>query len=208
MDGEFCIDYIINNNIIGCIVECGVQEGKMEKIWINKLKQYNEVRDIYMFDTFSGLTEPGLNDYACESGPQQYKNKNELHNEWSRHKVNNELNNWCYCPLEKVKENLESTGYPSEKLHYIKGDVCVTLLNDQNIPKNIAILRLDTDWYESSKIELIKLYPNVVKGGVIIFDDYYFWNGQRQATDEYFNEINKKYDFVKINSQTSAIIKL
>jgi len=102
---------------------------------------------------------------------------------------------------------LNKTNYPSKYLHYIVGDVCETLNNDVNIPKNIAVLRLDTDWYYSSKIELEKLFPNVVKGGVVIFDDYYFWDGQRKATDEYFKELNEDYEFIKVDSQTAAIIK-
>jgi len=70
-------------------------------------------------------------------------------------------------------------------------------------------LRLDTDWYESSKYELEQMYDNVVSGGVIIFDDYYHWNGQRKATDDFFASKNLKYDFVNIgNNKTSAIIKI
>ena len=61
-----------------------------------------------------------------------------------------------------------------------------TLQNNENIPDKIAILRLDTDWYESSKFELETLYNNVVSGGVIIFDDYYHWDGQRRAVDDFF----------------------
>ena len=69
-------------------------------------------------------------------------------------------------------------------------------------------MRLDTDWYESSKVELEQLYNNVVPGGLIIFDDYYYWDGQRRAVDEYFDSINIKYDFIKIdNDKTGAIIK-
>ena len=69
---------------------------------------------------------------------------------------------WCYCPLEQVKNRLNNTGYPTDKLHYIVGDVMDTLTLNINIPKEIAVLCLDTDWYESSKYELYKLYDNVV----------------------------------------------
>ena len=108
----------------------------------------------------------------------------------------------------RSKNRLNSTGYPQDKLHYIVGDVLETLADKNNIPEKIAILRLDTDWYESSKIELEKLYDQVVKGGVIIFDDYYHWDGQRRATDDFFVKLNINYDFVNIgNGKTSAIIK-
>jgi hypothetical protein len=103
---------------------------------------------------------------------------------------------------------LRSTGYPENKLHYIVGDVMETLQDKKNIPDKIAILRLDTDWYESSKYELEQLYDNVVSGGVIIFDDYYHWDGQRRATDDFFVSRNISYNFVDIgNDKTAAIIK-
>ena len=83
-----------------------------------------------------------------------------------------------------------------------------TLKEKSNIPDKIAILRLDTDWYESSKYELEQMYDNVVKGGVIIFDDYYHWDGQRRATDDYFVKIGVQYNYVNIgNGKTAAIIK-
>ena len=83
------------------------------------------------------------------------------------------------------------------------------MLKDKTtIPEKIAILRLYTDWYESSKYELEQMYDNVVTGGLIIFDDYYHWDGQRRATDEFFLTRNIKYDFVNIgNHKTAAIIK-
>ena len=208
MDGKEAIEYIIKNNIEGCLVECGVEYGKMELIWINELQKNNTTRDIFMYDTFGGLTKPGPNDLPCETGPIHiYKDSNSVLKEWENKKINDNVNGWCYCSLDNIRNNLNITNYPSKFLHYIVGDVCETLENDINIPNKIAILRLDTDWYESSKIELEKLFPNVVKGGIIIFDDYYFWDGQRKATDEYFSKINEDYEFIKVNNQTAAIFK-
>ena len=74
-------------------------------------------------------------------------------------------------------------------------------------PDEIAILRLDTDWYESSKFELEKMYDKVVDGGLVIFDDYYHWDGQRRATDEFFESRGIVCDFIKKNNQTATIIK-
>ncbi len=110
--------------------------------------------------------------------------------------------------MAEVQNRLNSTGYPQEKLHYIVGDVMETLRDKTAIPEKIAVLRLDTDWYESSKYELEQMYDNVVTGGVIIFDDYYHWEGQRKATNEFFSSRNINYDFVNLgNGKTSAIIK-
>ena len=208
MDGADAIKYILNNNIDGAIIECGVGCGNFEYIWINELMKQNVVRDIYLYDTFAGLTEPSKYDYTCKNASIYKMNKDEVYNSWKNHKINDKINGWCYTPLEEVKNRLRTTGYPEDKLYYIVGDVMETLKNKSTIPEKIAILRLDTDWYESSKYELEQMYDNVVKGGVIIFDDYYHWDGQRRATDDYFQSINIKYDFVNLgNRQTAAIIK-
>jgi len=209
MDGADSITYILKNNIEGDIVECGVESGLFEHIWINELLKNNVVRDIYLYDTFGGLVEPSDNDYTCKDAQLYQMNKDEVYNTWKSKIINENTNGWCYVPLEYVKNRLNSTGYPQDKLHYIVGDVMETLKDKANIPEKIAILRLDTDWYESSKYELEQMYDNVVSGGVIIFDDYYHWNGQRKATDDFFASKNLKYDFVNIgNNKTSAIIKI
>jgi O-methyltransferase len=86
--------------------------------------------------------------------------------------------------LEDVRRNLLSTGYPEEKCHFIKGDVLKTIPHEAI--DEIAILRLDTDWYESTRHELQHLYPKLTRGGVLIVDDYGHWQGCRKAVDEYF----------------------
>jgi glutaredoxin-related protein len=208
IDGTMTIKYILENNIEGVLVECGVDGGKFEEIWINELIKNNIIRDIYLYDTFTGLTEPGENDYTCNDAVLYKMTKDNVHKEWESHIINDNVNNWCYTPLENVKNKLNSTGYPENKIHYIVGDVLKTLQDKNNIPKNIAVLRLDTDWYESSKYELEQMYDNVVYGGVIIFDDYYHWQGQRKATDDFFKKINMNYHFININNgKTAAIIK-
>ena len=208
MDGADAITYILSNNIDGAIVECGVDAGTFEYIWINELMKNNTVRDIYLYDTFAGLVEPSEHDYTCEDSSLYKMNKEEVHDIWVKNQINEKINNWCYTPLEQVKNKLNSTGYPENNLHYIVGDVMETLKDKKNIPDKIAILRLDTDWYESSKYELEQMYDNVVLGGVIIFDDYYHWQGQRKATDDFFRSRNIEYTFANIgNGKTSAIIK-
>jgi len=207
MDGAEAINYILQNNIEGCIIECGVYSGDFEHIWINELMKNNTVRDIYLYDTFGGLVEPSEYDYTCKDAKIYQMNKDEVYNTWKNQIINEKINGWCYTPLEVVKQRLNSTGYPENNLHYVVGDVMETLKDKTTIPEKIAILRLDTDWYESSKYELEQMYDNVVPGGVIIFDDYYHWDGQRRATDEFFESRNIKYNFVDIgNLKTAAII--
>jgi O-methyltransferase len=206
---ELIKNQIFNNNIEGAFVECGVHEGYQQIQWINIIISNNLIsRDIYLYDTFSGLVEPSKYDYTCENAKIFKMNEKETYEYWRKQIINSNINNWCYAPLDNVKYNLYSTGYPQDKLHFIEGNTIQTLKIKENIPEKIAILRLDTDWYESSKAEIEALYNNVVVGGLIIFDDYYHWDGQRRAIDEYFKSINITYDFIKINNdKTGAIIK-
>jgi hypothetical protein len=100
---------------------------------------------------------------------------------------NKETSVWCLANLEDVKKNLELTRFSETNLFYIKGKVEDTL--PQKIPgKRIALLRLDTDWYESTMHELTFLFPLLVNNGILIIDDYGHWEGCRRAVDEYFKE--------------------
>jgi len=87
--------------------------------------------------------------------------------------------------LPDVIAGMESTGYPKSKIKYVSGDVCETLLATE-LPTHIALLRLDTDWYESTKVELEVLWNRVTVGGVVILDDYDHWEGAKIAVDEFF----------------------
>ena len=206
MDGVDALDYILNNNIEGGIVECGCGNGNYEVAWVRRLKERSALRHIYMFDTFAGLTEPSGKDFSVPESTQYTMSADQVKNEWLQKKKSDTENTWCNWSVEYVKNVLAPFQYPEEYLHYVVGDVRKLLLNNENIPDKIAILRLDTDWYDSSKIELIKLFPKVVPGGVVIFDDYNHWNGQRQATDEYFKEIGEFYTLVHLG-KVAAFIK-
>lgn len=190
MDNFDAIRYVMDNYVEGAIVECGVGEGNFEAVCISELVARGQTRDIYMFDTFSGLTEPGQNDFTSDDTPFYKMTNDEVVAEWNKHVVSEGLNNWCYCSIDRVQNRLNAYDYDHSKLHYIVGDVMDTLADPANIPEQIAILRLDTDWYKSSKFELQQLYSKVVSGGLIIFDDYNHWMGQKQATDEFFAELN------------------
>jgi hypothetical protein len=95
-------------------------------------------------------------------------------------------NVWCVASQDDVERNLRLTDYPIDQFNFVRGDVAQTLKTQT--PEQIAILRLDTDWYESTKVGLEVLYPRLVTGGVCIFDDYGHWQGARTAVDEYFAE--------------------
>ncbi|NJL62444.1 MAG: hypothetical protein HC903_12175 [Methylacidiphilales bacterium] len=100
------------------------------------------------------------------------------------------INTWCFSSFDEVRNNFESTLSKVNHIKMIKGKVEDTLTIPENIPEKIAILRLDTDFYESTKKELEILYPRLQKGGVLIIDDYGHWKGSRKAVDEYFANQN------------------
>jgi len=204
MNDNTVVDYILDSNIEGAFVECGVQSGKIEKIWIDRLKRRNiKSRDIYLYDTFAGLTEPSEKDVGISNG----MSSEDVLLEWRRHNVN-DVNTWCYCPLGKVMSDLYGLDYSSNRLHFIKGDVRKTLLDPNNIPEKIAILRLDTDWYDSSKLELERMFHCLVPGGVLILDDYFYWKGQKDATDEFFKGTKYQYLITRVNIQDSHVAYL
>lgn len=174
------VDYIEENKIIGDIVECGVWRGGSMMLTALKLMAlHNTSRNLYLFDTFEGMTEPtDLDKRAVDS-----KDASTSLAEEERIPGNNI---WCIASLEEVKNTLGLTNYPKDKIHFIKGKVEETLPHD-GIEK-IAILRLDTDWYESTRHELETLFDKLEPGGILIIDDYGHWAGAKKAVDEFIKQ--------------------
>ncbi len=170
-------EYISKSNLPGDVVECGTWKGGSAMMIALSLLRHNYLKKIYLYDTFAGMSKPTKKDISL-SGKIAIDKWKKLGDKT--------VNTWCYSPLDEVKHNLYSTGYPRNYLCFVKGKV------EQTIPKvcpnKIAILHLDTDWYSSTYHELIHLFPKVVKGGVLIIDDYGHWRGAREAVDKYFSE--------------------
>jgi len=187
------LEYINENKIIGDYVECGVWKGG-NIIGILKYleSKINFKYDVYLYDTFTGMTEP--------------ENVDKDLNEVNAKDILHQPNVLCYSSLEEVKSNISNVvNYPLEKIKYIVGDVSETLLVKHNVPEQISLLRLDTDWYKSTKIELEILWDKLVDGGILIIDDYGHWDGCKKAVDEFF--MNKNYKFEKIDYTGIRIIK-
>ena len=138
-------------------------------------------RRIWMYDTYEGMSAPTENDvdFLGRSAGEIMQGEDE-----SAVARTSRLSVWCDSPLEEVKQTMRSTGYPIDKIEFVQGKVESTLPN--TTPEKIALLRLDTDWYESTKCELEYLFPKLVPGGVLIIDDYGHWDGCRKAVNEYF----------------------
>lgn len=183
----------INEQAIdGAYVECGVfKGGSVMNMALTQLKFAKKV-PIYLYDTFEGMTPGGSFDinYRGVSASEILRKPSKR----------------CVCGLEQVKKNMSLTGYPQEYLHYCKGDVTITLKKE--VPEKISLLRLDVDWYEPTKIGLEVLYPRLVKDGILILDDYGYWQGSRKATDEYFLSRGVNPAFQPIDEGIGAVFHI
>ena len=166
--------YVIKTNLSSDFVECGVANGGSTMLMAYTLLELGITdRKIYLYDTFEGTTEPT----EIDNYPRSDK--------WREEQVDGH-STWGFFSLEEVKINMSKTGYPKDNLFYIKGKVEDTI--PKIMPSQIALLRLDTSWYEPSKHELIHLFPLLSKSGVLIIDDYGLSVvGQKKAVDEYFS---------------------
>ena len=191
------VEYVVKNNIEGSFVECGVWRGGSAMMITKTLQMLNvNNRKIYLYDTFEGMSEPTekdidlRNDKASDILKKGDKKSNFY---------------WCYADLTEVKQNMMSTGYPMDNIEFVKGKVEETIPGI--IPDKIALLRLDTDWYESSYHEMKYLYPKLEVNGALILDDYGYWKGAKEATDRYFSEIKIQPMLNRIDREGRLVIK-
>ncbi|MDJ0661545.1 MAG: TylF/MycF/NovP-related O-methyltransferase [Crocosphaera sp.] len=170
------VNYVLDRNIPGDIVECGVWRGGSSLLAALIMKARNvSDRKLYLYDTFKGMTEPTEVD-VDKRGNVGFE---------MMEKYSDDIG-WCYALLEEVKATFSVYNFNFD-IEFVQGDVLETLKITK--PEAISILRLDTDWYESTEAELQHLYPQVSTGGVLIIDDYGAWAGARKATDEYFQQV-------------------
>lgn len=176
------VRYCEQRKVAGSLVECGVWRGGSVLAMLLTLQELGTTdRDVYLFDTFEGMTEPGEHDVSPLDPPARET--------WEATTAAGERG-WSelFAPeifnFDDVRATVLGTGYPAERIHFVKGPVEETL--PAAAPDRIALLRLDTDWYESTRAEMDHLYPRLATGGVLIVDDYGHWEGARRAVEEHF----------------------
>jgi hypothetical protein len=143
--------YAAEANIPGDFVECGVWRGGNAILAADVFKRLAPTKKVYLFDTFAGMTTPTAHD-GSDAILETKQHQRADHNEW------------CLCPLDEVRSNFIKYRLDAE---FIVGDVMETL---SAAPHTISVLRLDTDWYESTKYELETLYPRLCSGGVLMIE--------------------------------------
>lgn len=176
------VRYVAKYDIRGDIVECGVWRGGAIMAAALTLNSVNAPqRNFYLYDTFSGMSRPTGKDRAV-SGTK----KLDVLGEFERKRTGDDSSAWCLATIDEVRRNLAGMPYDQERFRLVEGKVEDTLPGV--LPESIAILRLDTDWYESTRHEMIHLMPLLVPRGVLIVDDYYRWTGNKDAVDEYLDQ--------------------
>jgi len=169
------VRYVVRNGIPGAFVECGVWRGGSAMAAVRTLLECGDAeRSVFLFDTFEGMTPPSEFDRDIEDRAAGRLMESE---DRETSPV------WAYASLDEVRANLAATGYPMDHVRFVEGPVEETI--PSQAPASVAILRLDTDWYESTRHELEHLVDRVSPGGVLIIDDYGHWQGARRAVDEF-----------------------
>lgn len=175
--------HVVANEITGDIVECGVWRGGSMMAAARTLRENGDTeRTLWLYDTFAGMTAPDERDVSFEDVPAI--------EEFRRRRTGDNSSSWAAASLADVQSNMATTGYPDAQTRYIEGPVEKTI--PTYLPEQIAILRLDTDWYASTLHELEHLYPLIASGGLLIIDDYGHWRGSQQATDEFLETFSPR----------------
>ena len=174
------VEYIVRANIPGDLIECGVWRGGSMMLVAQTLIALGDTsRTLYCCDTFEGHPKPS-NELDIDLWG------NAAVNDWNKHKKTDETSSWGYVSMDEVQSNMESTGYPMNKIIFVKGMVEKTLGTIES--NKFSLVRLDTDWYDSAKVGLDNLWPKLSIGGVLLVDDYGHYKGQKIAVDKYFED--------------------
>lgn len=174
------VEFIVKAKIPGDLLECGTWRGGSMMLVAKTLLTFGDTsRTLYLYDTFEGHPKPD-----AEKDVDMWGNR--AISEWVNYAKTDETSDWAYVSLEEVQTNMALTGYPQDKIRYVKGMVEKTAA--ANAPAAVAMARLDTDWYESSRVGLEVFWPILSNGGALIVDDYGHYRGQREAVDAFFAE--------------------
>lgn len=186
------IRYVVRHEVPGDLVECGVWRGGAIMAAALTLRQLGvEDRRFLLYDTFTGMTRPTAEDRGLVDEPDPRE-------EFESRRTGPDSSDWCCASAEDVRANLGTLPYPQEHFELVKGKVEDTLPG--RLPERIAVLRLDTDWYESTRHEMEHLMPLLSPGGVLIVDDYYNWSGSQRAVDEYLERESLPILLAKVSS--------
>jgi O-methyltransferase len=185
------VRYIAAHDVPGALVECGVwRGGSVQAVAWTLLEAGVSDRELHLFDTFEGMSAPTEDDVRTSTGATAV-------DLLAAGKAK------CEADYDDVHQGMTEIGYPMDLIHLHQGKVEDTVPGEA--PDQIALLRLDTDWYESTKHELEHLYPRLAPGGVLIIDDFGSWDGARKATLEWLEQTGERLLLVPIGAARIGI---
>lgn len=187
------VEVVVSNNVSGDFVECGTWKGGVAALMLHHIVDSKQSRKLYIYDTFMGMPSPGENDH-----PDAFK--------FYEDKKDGEFSDWCRAGVDVVEETLAAVT-PDYSKHCVIVPGLVENTLDVTTPSSIAICRLDTDWYSSTKKEIETLYPKVSRGGFIVVDDYSDWPGCKQAIDEFLSNLDQDEYYLTIEHGPLVIHK-
>lgn len=197
------VKYLCSAGIEGAIVETGVwRGGNVALAAMTLLEMQDTSRELYLFDTFdwSWPELSSVDTTHLEHSVEQRSARLQARKNLPEERLDAEL-----VSEARVLEFVYQTGYPQDKIIPCKGLVQDTI--PAQAPDKIALLRLDTDLYESTYHELTNLYPRLVSGGILLVDDYPTEHGVIRAVEQYFDELGSRPFFSRIDIQGRIGVK-
>ena len=190
------VRYVTRHRIPGDVVECGVwRGGSMQAVARTLLAAGDTTRDLHLFDTYEGMPPPTDRDVR--------RSDERTADELLAAESPDDSKVWAVATLDDVQDGFSRVPYPGERVHFVQGKVEATI--PEHAPEQISILRLDTDWYESTRHELEHLYPRLSPGGVLLLDDYGYWEGAREAVDEFLEQSGERLLLMRMASGRLAV---
>jgi hypothetical protein len=192
-------EYVVRSGVQGDFVECGVWKGgSMMAVALTLGRLAATDRTLWLYDTFAGMAAPTEVDRRAWDPVA-------ASTDFATGCLDEGGHKWAFADLDLVRTNMRSTGYPSDHLRFVPGLVEDTI--PESAPEQIALLRLDTDFHDSTRHELEHLYPRLGRGGVLIVDDYGSWHGARKAVDDYVADGHPMH-LVRVDSTVHLAVKL
>jgi O-methyltransferase len=189
------IQHIMLNNISGSIVECGVWRGGSMMAVAYTLMNFDITdRNLYLFDVFEDAMPRATDCDVTRDGICLKDTTSQIRASY-----------WNFATESEVRENMNKTGYPDIQIHFVRGPVEQTLPNWA--PDQCALIRLDTDLYESTKHELQCLYPRLAVGGILIIDDYGSHEGVKKAVDDFNKTLAQPLFLVRVDEAGRVAVK-
>lgn len=202
------VRHVVDQRIPGAVVECGVFRGGSAVLAARTLLAAGETeRPLYLYDAFdASWPDPDPVDGSVDGLTAEDKATIAKASRAEAARADaSALPHRVGLGMEAVRREVLATGYPEARVTLVPGYVEDTIPGVA--PERIALLRLDTDFYRSTRHELEHLYPRLAPGGVLLVDDYPSEHGAKAAVDEYFASLARRPLLQRIGASGRMAVK-